>query len=436
MAPETTLEEIYRLYRQKYSDLPAEAFFKQDMLRLGVAFAENAFPEQEYKHKDYFIFSFDRIPQNEMRGENWKAPEEIRISGGGFHLQNTVISVRINTSSPYRICLLKDSGTEPEGPNPGKLALTYRGEYLCDVEYPPLPQYYKLDYPFDKPVGEVAPVIEWGYLIYLTVFRNCQYFGKEEECFFCDINHNWRQQKGAGRPYTGVKPVEMVLEALQGIDRVDQTAKAYTLTGGSIIKQLARKDEITFYSEYAAAINQKFPGRWISKVVTQAYEKEKLKPLVDAGVEIYHPNFEIWDETLFKKYCPGKERYIGREAWLRRIIASADLFGAEKVIPNFVAGVELAGESGFQNVPDAVKSALEGVEFFMKQGIVSRFTTWCPEPFTVLGDEEPADIEYYMLLLRGYRDLMQKYKLNPPPGYGPVGAGKAVFSVSAFMDVL
>ena len=68
-----------------------------------------------------------------------------------------------------------------------------------------------------RPITEVAPCIEWGYLIYLTVFRRCQYSGGEEECRFCDINENYRQQKAAGRPYVTVKSVEEVVEAMSVI---------------------------------------------------------------------------------------------------------------------------------------------------------------------------------------------------------------------------
>jgi hypothetical protein len=31
---------------------------------------------------------------------------------------------------------------------------------------------------------------------------------------------------------------------------------------------------------------------------------------------------------------------------------------------------------------------------------------------------------------------MERNKLSAPPGYGPPGAGNAVFSVSSFMDTL
>jgi hypothetical protein len=39
-------------------------------------------------------------------------------------------------------------------------------------------------------------------------------------------------------------------------------------------------------------------------------------------------------------------------------------------------------------------------------------------------------------LLEAYRDAIERNGLQPPPGYGEPGAGKAVFSVSSFMDVL
>lgn len=420
------LEELDLTWQKEFSDLPREAYYKQDLLRQGIAFAPGALAKKDYKTKDYFIFSFDHVPLEEMKeGENWRAPEEIRLKGGLYDLLPTVVSVRINPASSYQV--------QARG---AQIALFYHDQYLCDVEYPPIPAYYGLDYEMPKPIGEIAPVIEWGYLIYLTIFRNCQYFGKEEECQFCDINHNWRQQKKSGRPYTGVKPIEYILEALAGIDRSDHIAKAYTLTGGSIVKTLQGQNEIDFYAGYARAINERFGGRWISKVVTQAYEPSETQKLKEAGVDIYHPNYEIWHPQLFEKYCPGKAAYIGRDAWIKRIINSAEVFGAANVIPNFVGGVEMAGPEGIKEVDEAVASTLEGLDFFMSHAITPRFTTWCPEPYTPLGSSSAPPLEYYMKLLRGYKAIMQKYNLPAPPGYGPPGVGKAVFSVSAFMDVL
>ena len=117
-----------------------------------------------------------------------------------------------------------------------------------------MPEYYRHELANGKTVMETAPTIQWGYLIYLTVLRLCQYFGAKEECQFCDINHNWRQHKKEGRPYTGVKPVEDVLEALALIDRYDtaNASKAYTLTGGSVTSTVDGLAEADFYGRYAA----------------------------------------------------------------------------------------------------------------------------------------------------------------------------------------
>ena len=133
------------------------------------------------------------------------------LTGGPYELRRTVVSVRVNPARPTASATDGDgacgcSWTAGRSPTSGcRRCRTYYRHTLAN----------------GKSVMEVAPTIQWGYLIYLTVFRVCQYFGAKEECQYCDINHNWRQHKAAGRPYTGVKPVEEVLEALEIIDRYD-----------------------------------------------------------------------------------------------------------------------------------------------------------------------------------------------------------------------
>src|SRR5690349_12364286 len=342
---------------ERFPQVPREAVFKEDLLRGGVAFDPSALSDNEggeVKPKSYFIFSFDHGTLPEL-GEAAlrRPPEEIILTGGPYDLRRTVVSVRVNPASPYRVAADEH----------GMLGLYLDGRRISDVGVPPMPEYYRHTLSNGKSVMEVAPTIQWGYLIYLTVFRVCQYFGAKEECQYCDINHNWRQHKAAGRPYTGVK---------------------------------------------------------------------------DDGVQIYHPHYEVWDEYLFKMYCPGKERYVGRDEWHRRILDSAEIFGARNVIPNFVAGVEMAEPFGFKTVDEAIASTTEGLRFFMSQGITPRFTTWCPEPTTPLGKANPqgAPLEYHIRLLQAYRQTMEDFGLSSPPGYGPPGPGQAVFSVSSFMDSL
>jgi len=434
VAPSAERTALVESLIERYPEIPPEAVLKEDLLRTGIAFDESALTDNldgEVKPKSYFIFSFDQKPLAELgEAKLRRPPEEIALSGGPHELRRTIVSVRVNPDSPYRIA--RDES--------GALRLSLDSRDVAAVELPPMPEYYRHTLANGKTVMETAPTIEWGYLIYLTVLRLCQYFGAKEECQFCDINHNWRQHKREGRPYTGVKPVEDVLEALELIDRYDtqKASHAYTLTGGSVTSTVDGLGEADFYGRYAQAIEERFPGRWIGKVVAQALPKAEAQRFKDHGITIYHPNYEVWDKRLFSIISPGKERYVGREEWHRRIFDAAEIFGARHVIPNFVAGVEMARPFGFESIDEAIASTVEGLDYFMSRGITPRFTTWCPEPTTPLGRDNPdgAPLEYHVRLLGAYRDALRRNGLGPPPGYGKPGAGNAVFSVSSFMDVL
>ncbi len=424
-ASELTLVEGMAL---SYPDIPIEAIVKEDLLRRGMAWSASALEvAARHKRKAYFIFSFDMVPIAQMeQNENTKAPEEIRLTGGPYEFQPVIVSVRLNPRSPYLVDMEGES-----------LILKLEGRPIANVGLQRSPDYYSRMLSNGKPITDICPTIEWGYLLYLTVFRLCQYFGAGEECQFCDINENYRQQKKAGRSYTTVKSVAEVVEALQVIAASDSESKAYTVTGGSITGGLEGKSEAEFYAQYPAAIESRFPGRWISKMVVQALPKDDVIRFRDAGVQIYHPNYEIWDERLFGIYCAGKARHVSRKEWMNRILDAAGVFGSCNVIPNFVAGIEMAKPAGFTTVDEAIASTAEGLDFFMSQGVSPRFTTWCPEPLSDLGrKQEGAPLEYHVRLLRLYRDTRAKYRLPPLPGYGDPGLGKAVFSVSAFMDVL
>ena len=423
------VKELLRCQKQ-YPDIPFEAIIKQDILRIGLRFSEDSCRiASGYKPKDYFIFSFDLVTLEDLQkqGEHFmQAPEEVRFFGGELELAPTIFSVRLNPLSPYSVEIIE-----------GQLSLLCDGEPLAQVEFHPVPAFYDSTLTSGKKISQITPVLEWGYLVYLTVFRLCQYWGRDEECQFCDINENYRQQRKAGREYTGVKHLVDILEALSFIQEKDSVSKAITISGGSITSDLGGQKEADFYLEYARAIREKFGQRWIIKANVEAFAKKECQKLKqEGGVDIYHPNYEIWDQRLFRKLCPGKERFVGWQEWMNRIVDAADVFGPENVIPNFVAGVEMAQPEGYTNLHEAVESTRQGLEFFMSKSIMPRFTTWCREPLAHLGQQEPPPLEYYVKLLRVWRETFEKYQLSSPPGYGEPGLGKAVFSVSAFMDVI
>src|SRR3954469_20189882 len=90
-----------------FPHVPPEAVIKEDLLRTGVAFGASALSDNldgEVKPKSYFIFSFDQKPLAEL-GEAAlrRPPEELALTGGPYGLRRTIVSVRVNPSSPWRV---------------------------------------------------------------------------------------------------------------------------------------------------------------------------------------------------------------------------------------------------------------------------------------------------------------------------------------------
>ncbi|MSR74751.1 MAG: radical SAM protein [Planctomycetes bacterium] len=423
-----TLREIERVAAE-FEDLPPEVTVKEDLLRRGVWFTPAALQRgHTFARKSYFIFSFDHLPLSQLDElVRNHAPEEIALEGGPRGFRRVVVSVRLNPMSPWLVDACED----------GSVMLRCGTEDVAGVSFAPQPAYYGEVLPDGTPITEVAPSIEWGYLLYLTVFRMCQYFGQEEECQFCDINRNFKQQREDGRAYHAIKPIDRLLAALDRVVASGATPGAYTLTGGSVTTKLDGLDEASFYVRYAEAIEARFPGRWLGKMVVQALPRADVLRIRRSGIRIYHPNYEVWDPALFEVLCPGKARYVGRSTWMARILDAAEVFTPAGVIPNFVAGIEMAKPHGFRTEEEAWKSTAEGLDYFMRHGVMPRFTTWCPEPLSVLGRENgPASLRYHVGLLRVWRDMHARHGLLAPPGYGQAGIGNAVFSVSSFMDVI
>ena len=396
----------------RFPHIPPEAVLKEDLLRTGIAFDDSALTDNldgEVKPKSYFIFSFDQKPLARARrgGASAARPEEIALSGGPYELRRTIVSVRVNPDSPYRVARDDD----------GALRLSLDGRELADVELPPMPEYYRHTLANGKTVMETAPTIQWGYLIYLTVLRLCQYFGAKEECGFCDINHNWRQHKKEGRPYTGVKPVEDVLEALALIDRYD-TAKASQ--GVHAHRRLGHERPSTGSPRPTSTAATRRRSRSASPAAGSARSSRRRcrRPTSSAtrttGSRSTTRTTRSGTSASSRSSRPARSATSAARSGTAGSSTRPTCSAPRYVIPNFVAGVEMAKPFGFETVDEAIASTTEGLDYFMSRGITPRFTTWCPEPTTPLGRDNPdgAPLEYHIRLLEAYRETLERHGLE------------------------
>ncbi len=427
--------EYLERHLRNYEDMPREVILKMDLLRVGHWFTDAALElASEALVKSYRLFSYDLMSMKDMkRKEHRRTPEWFAIRGGHLGLRPVIVQTTLNAESPYVIDVVD-----------GEVRLLLDGRELCDVSFPKPLKYYTRSFEDGTKYHEI---IAFGY--FATVFRNCQYWGPDEECRFCDINVNVRQMKES-RDFTfntPVKPVSYVAEVARSIeqDAIDEVGYAppidFLISGGTILKTLHRKSEDDFYLEYASALKWGGHRRYIN-IQTNAKDKETMKRYRAEGVDCHHANMEVWDKRLFEWINPGKNRRIGWDNWVKWMIESVEVLGEGNARPNFVCGVELARPYGFDNIADAVKSTGDGVDFMMRHGVFPRFNQWRREPGSdlVSQHEQPAiPLEFYIQIMRRYYESWKKYRL-PFPHHDSVhperrwGSGHATYDDMLFLN--
>src|SRR5688500_2509379 len=129
-----TRTELVESTISRFPHIPREAILKEDLLRTAIDFDTSALSDTEaaeVRPQSHCIFAFDHEPLREL-GEAAvrRPPEEIALTGGPWELRRTIVSVRVNPTSPYRIARNED----------GILVLSLDGSPIADVSLPPMPE--------------------------------------------------------------------------------------------------------------------------------------------------------------------------------------------------------------------------------------------------------------------------------------------------------
>lgn len=409
-SPVTEIEEYFR----RFPDVPREVIVKIELLSRGHWFTDAALAATKGSLvKSYRLFSYDLVPMGELkRNEARQVPEWFYIFQGPYDLRAVMVQTTLDPKSPFLIDVVD-----------GRLVLTDGERTLCNVSYPVKPDYYAKH--FDDGVL-YHEIIAYGYFV--TVFRNCQYWGPKEECRFCDINENARQMKDA-KTFTmnaPVKRVDYVEEVGREVSREVLAREGYQagvrflMTGGTITKTLHGMQENEFYAQYLRALKFGGPRRHVG-LQTNAKPKDEIKWLHAEGMDEHHSNMEVWDRRLFEWMNPGKYRRIGYDEWVKRIIESVDVLGEFNVRPNFVGGLEMAKPHGFATMEEAITSTTQGMELLMSHGVDPRFNQWRREPNSnVVKEHEqpPIPTEFYIRLMSKRYEIWKKYGLCLPVKQG------------------
>ncbi len=397
-------------HMERFPDVPREVVVKIELLSKGHWFTDAALEAAAGSMvKSYRLFSYDLVPMDQMkRNESARVPEWFFIFQGIYDLRAVAVQTTMDPSSPYIVDVVD-----------GRLVLTADGDVICNVSYPVEPAYYGKRFSDGVRYHEICA---FGYFV--TVFRQCQYWGPKEECRFCDINENARQMKQS-KDFSlnlPVKDVDHVEEAGREVSRNllakegYQAPVSFIITGGTITNKLRGMAENEFYAQYVRALKFGGPRRHVT-LQTNAKTKDELSWLRKEGLDGHQANMEVWDARLFEWINPGKARRIGRDDWIKRTLDSVDVLGEGNVRPNFVAGIEMAKPHGFATMKDALASTAEGLEVLMSRGVDPRFNQWRREPRSNLlreHEQPPVPTEYYIRLMSKRYEIWKKYGLRLP----------------------
>lgn len=418
----------------RYPDVPLEVILKEDLLRLGMYFTAAALEAaRDCRHQAYYLFSYNITAHGEMPGTTTAAPEDLRFANGPYGLRTTWVRVVLNKDSPYVVDVVD-----------GKTMICENGVPVAEAIYPSKPDYYGMTFPDGMRYEQVIPLLYNSYA-FITTFRACHYWGDKEECRFCDMNYNLRElRKLTGDHVTAdaIKDKQKlvdVLDAMAAEPDPDKRMVTVLMTGGSIVRPIrGGPDNATdFNLPYVEAIRARIGRRIPIVMITESQPLEDVKRFREAGVTSHNANLEVWDKRLFQAIAPGKEKYIGYDVWLRRLLDAVDIMGEGNVSPNMVSGIELAQPWGFDDVGDAIGSAAEGFEFLMSHGVVPHLDTWCVESGTALAGHPPPSLDFLIRVDVAWYETWRKYKLPPFSGYGPMGGGPgvAVYGNTASVDL-
>jgi len=401
-------------YLERYPDVPPEVIVKEDLLHQGVRFGDELVADDRSRQETIWYF----------------AQHEFIFRGGPYHLRRTLVQANVKANAPYAIHLWDGSPT-----------LLHNGHFLAEAEFLPRPPYYERTLPDGTPYPDIVATSYGGHVLYALVFSDCHNWDYGEQCRFCDIHKDAQRREGSDliphQVYQDPGRVAAVLSDVLG-NKEEMLAGhpvAYLLSGGAIRTGLAGLSETDFFLRYVEAVKPRVGNRWPCVVVMRAQKAENLRRLRAAGANVVSHNLEVWDPRLFQIICPGKERSIGRDEWLRRLLEAVSIFGEGHVQSTFVMGVEMARPFGFREVEEAIESTAGGFDFLMAHGVIPKLCNWYISPDSALADQPQPPLDYYIRIVREWYRLWVRHSLPQPRGLGPMGPGRAIWTQSAFLDM-
>lgn len=375
-------------YQEEYPDIPKFILLNIDASLRGVKYTKKVVERAKEVKAQFGHVEEENRPSILLR-------DGTPFAGGGGRANSSP-----DGGNPYTVDIVDDKITILDGEEPIE-----EGEFL------PEPEFYGKKTSNGTPMEKVAQSIDEDALVFHP-YGYCHFWDTGEGCRYCSIPIG-RVKSHDGKVQTDLQDCyETTREALKELGRW----QLFHLSSGSDPGGKTPYDnEVNRVINIIKAIGRNFKTPFPVRLVSSAFSEEQQIKLAESGAAIgYEPHLEVWDEKLFKWICPGKAKWLGRDYWINSTLKAVEIFGEGKVNTQFVGGVELAQPYGFKTIDEALKSTLEGTEFFAKHGVSTSANIYHVGKNSVFyaQKQKSPGIEYHVRLARGLHDIRKTYGIK------------------------
>ena len=387
-----------KLYKQ-FPDVHPNIVLKTEIIRKGIDVSREALDDFQNRNdllwKGFHLFSYD-WEKTKVYGD--KVPWYGHLEDGCFFM------IRTNEKSPY---MLDKEGSEFIIRERESKEIIAR-----KIWFERKPRWYDMKTKNGIQMGAI--VQGQGRMLFTTMNKFCELWNSGNQCLFCNINVTLHDQKSGGEDVVARIEPEEIADSVKTALEVDPHYSILYITGGTILKKYKGQTELEFYTTRLNALKEKLQV-WIPTCVQIApYDNNGWKKLREIGFGSVEPNIEVWGKELFEWICPGKNKFIGFDEWIKRTINAVDFWGPGRVNPNFVLGVEMAKPHGFTEVASAIKSTTGGWDYLMRHGVLPRFNLWTQEAGSAFEGHGQPPLEFFIEAQKAYTELRWKHNFDPP----------------------
>ena len=330
----------------------------------GVRLEKSAFEGIGTKYKEILgVYQFDL---NFGKSESL-LPSELSLPHG-FH-----VPINVNPEAPFSL--------ERAG---GTLYLKVNGMRLFPVEYEARPKFYDLETSDGTPMRYLAQH-RLGDELMVTYNTYCHTMKNGGQCRFCGLNPQSPViPKRNGYFIQTPRQIAEVAAAAYGEGIINRLE----ITGGI----LPERAEVDFIINTGKAICECLGTKTIPRghaILAAPGDFKQIDELKNAGWEYVFFNLEVWNEHLFRGICPGKDRLVGREHWLKALDYAVEVFGERNVRSILIAGLE------------PFDSYMEGLKYLTRRGICADPSPLASMPGSAMeGQSAPTAAWLINLLVR------------------------------------